>query len=601
MATVEEPKTCPIDVSARGMCRSFVAFHPMLAFQIIAISFASPIESVISPILIGELSESIAKGGVNATRYIALIAIVYVIVLAIYNIELVKCQEFSGAMAAHIQSRLMKHFFDTHEIGSATVTTDEIAINIRIYTESMGAFIENMRNIILPDVLSLLLQSFYIAIAIDMILGAMILVIFIATIYTIYTAMTTKASDSVDAYESETAVFNHVNDILDNFTTVIGEPDGVYSEMYELNLKGDALVRTRKNAAKASIKFAIWAYVAIIGAAIFYLYRYYKIFLEDMLINGGGVKNTDFQEPVTAIVILFSSLKIARSMIYHLFDITDSFTRMESAKELFESENAGGDPLHFGEGGVVGLNIAAIPFRVASSYPAIEFRDVSFSYKTRRVFEGIHFSVKQGSRANLKGPNGCGKTTIMKMLNRHAEPTKGEIRIFGKPIREISPTALRATIAYAEQSPKLFDRTILENICYRGPKTKGLKPELAIAGIERLGLTQFFKNSFPAGLMTRVGKGGKDVSGGQRQIIQLARIALKEEVKIVLLDEITSSVDFFHRKVITELVKKCFLDKTVILITHDENLTQVQTREIDVGAMSIALNKPILSSPPTTW
>jgi ABC-type multidrug transport system fused ATPase/permease subunit len=578
-----------VDISVRGIVRSFIAQHTALSAGLLALTLASPIESVVSPVLIGLLSDSLAKSNTAAAiRYIAAIGVVFVVIVAVYNAELGVNQAVSGKLAAHIEDQLMQHFFATHEVGTSAVEASDVAVNIRIYTESMGCFLEAMRNVIVPDILSLLMQSLYVFMLIDVGLGAGIFAIFAITLGTLYAARMKNPKESIAAYTAEAAVYEHVADTLDNFATVVAEAGGVDRELAELAERGDEMAAARLAAAKASIRFTLLPYVALLGVAGLYLTRYYRIFLRGRTLTRG---DTDFQKPVTAVVILFSALKTCRSMLYHAYEVTDAGARMDSSRASFEGCAAAAA---VAAGPPPAPRLGTMPHRVvspSSRLPAVAFDRVSLAYGGRRVFEDASFSIRAGSVTLLSGANGCGKTTILRLIMQLAKPDAGEVLVFGVPLSSVTPVAARSAVSYAQQSPVLFNRSILDNICYRGSREKPFPPEAAMAAIAKMGLSDFFASAFgSAGVAAMAGRGGKALSGGQRQIVQLVRIALRD-APIVLLDEVTSAVDASHKRVILDTIREHFSGKTLIMVSHDADMQATATDVLDVSKISVACRR----------
>lgn len=194
----------------------------------------------------------------------------------------------------------------------------------------------------------------------------------------------------------------------------------------------------------------------------------------------------------------------------------------------------------------------------------IEFRDVYFSYlQNREVLKGVSFRVKKGSKVALVGPSGAGKSTLIKLLLKFYPPTRGEIRINGDLINEISIKSIRENIAFIPQEDFLFEGTIEDNIKIGKLDANADEIEQAID----LANLRDFINGLPEGYSTSLGERGLNISGGERQRISLARAFLKNS-PIIILDEATSQLDAENEYKIREAVKKLFADRTVIIIAH---------------------------------
>lgn len=198
---------------------------------------------------------------------------------------------------------------------------------------------------------------------------------------------------------------------------------------------------------------------------------------------------------------------------------------------------------------------------MSASPPAIEMKDVWFSYNKVPVVEGVSFTLKQGEFLGILGPNGGGKTTLLKLMLGLLKPERGEIRILGKP-----PKEARKHIGYLPQETDFhmtFPITVYElALMGRLPHARLGRPykkqdhQIAEEALKEVGMWEY-----------RFSKVG-ELSGGQRQRVFIAR-ALASEPKILMLDEPTSSIDPQFESNLYELFKELNKDMTIVIITHD--------------------------------
>ena len=197
----------------------------------------------------------------------------------------------------------------------------------------------------------------------------------------------------------------------------------------------------------------------------------------------------------------------------------------------------------------------------------VSFSHVNFAYeKNVPVLHDVSFSVKPGTTTALVGPSGSGKTTIISLISRFWDVSKGSITIGGSDIREQSPDALAEKMAIVFQDVYLLHDTIANNIRVGKP---GASMEEIIA-VAKAAQCHEFISALPDGYDTVVGEGGNTLSGGEKQRISIAR-ALIKDAPIVLLDETTSSLDADNEKEIHRALDALMKDKTVIVIAHRLN------------------------------
>jgi ABC-type multidrug transport system fused ATPase/permease subunit len=201
----------------------------------------------------------------------------------------------------------------------------------------------------------------------------------------------------------------------------------------------------------------------------------------------------------------------------------------------------------------------------------ISFNNICFAFKDKPpVFEDLSFKIKAKQTMLLYGENGGGKTTLLHLLMKFHEPSKGQIHIDNQDIALVNNSSVRATMALVSQDVLLCNGTITDNITYGviDPSPEKMLQACHISGADR------FIQNLPQGYETAVGEGGVLLSGGQKQRISLAR-ALLLEPHILLLDEPTSMLDESSRQSFKSEFKQLFREYTVILISHDPSLSDV--------------------------
>lgn len=194
----------------------------------------------------------------------------------------------------------------------------------------------------------------------------------------------------------------------------------------------------------------------------------------------------------------------------------------------------------------------------------IEFKNVSFAYdEDTQVLKDVSFTAKQGEVTALVGSSGSGKTSILRLISRLYDYDGGSILIDGKDIKDISTESLFKDVSIVFQDVTLFNTSVMENI--RLGRESASDEEVRKAA--KLANCMDFIDKLPEGFDTPIGENGAELSGGERQRLSIARAFLKDS-PILILDEISASLDVDNEKKIQESLNKLIENKTVIIISH---------------------------------
>uniref|UniRef100_A0ACD5V899 Uncharacterized protein n=1 Tax=Avena sativa TaxID=4498 RepID=A0ACD5V899_AVESA len=196
----------------------------------------------------------------------------------------------------------------------------------------------------------------------------------------------------------------------------------------------------------------------------------------------------------------------------------------------------------------------------------IEIREVDFIYPSRKgnpILQGFSLAVPAGKIVALVGSSGCGKSTVISLIQRFYDATSGDIFIDGQNIKELDLKSVRRNIGSVSQEPSLFSGTISDNL--RIGKINATDEEV-IEAAKRANVHSFI-SKLPNQYSTQVGERGVQLSGGQKQRIAIARTILKNP-PILLLDETTSALDSESEKLVQDALDSVMEGRTVILIAH---------------------------------
>ncbi len=244
-----------------------------------------------------------------------------------------------------------------------------------------------------------------------------------------------------------------------------------------------------------------------------------------------------FNQPIQQIAVLWTNIQSAIAggeRIFGLMDVKPAITDKPGAREM--------PPV---QGHVV-------------------FEDVWAEYEAGEpVLRGVNLEAKPGQTVAIVGPTGAGKTTIINLLPRFYDVTRGSVKLDGIDVRDVTIASLRSQIGIVLQDTFLFSDTVMNNIRYG--RLDATDAEV-IAAAQLVAADQFIER-LPHGYQTVLGERGSGLSQGQRQLIAIARVALMNP-RILILDEATSSVDTRTERLIQKAFEKLLQGRTSFVIAH---------------------------------
>lgn len=230
----------------------------------------------------------------------------------------------------------------------------------------------------------------------------------------------------------------------------------------------------------------------------------------------------------------------------------------------------------------------------------IEYKNIRMAYGEKVIIENFNLAVEKGEFVTIIGSSGCGKTTILKVVNGLVRPVSGEILIDGRSIREMDLTALRRNIGYAIQGSVLFPHmTVEKNIAYVpnliNKKDKAKTAQAVEKWMRIVGLDEELKTRYPS-----------EISGGQQQRVGIAR-ALAASPEILLMDEPFGAVDEITRSSLQDEIARIHRETgiTILFVTHDiDEALRLGTRVLVMNegrAQQFAPPREILNHPATDF
>ena len=441
---------------------------------------------------------------------------------------------------------------------------------------TMQAFINTATNFIIPAMLqglvTIIFLSYY-----SWQIGLIVFAIF--PIYILISYYSTKQWGKIIQLENpiEDKLRSRMSEVISNIKLV----KSFITEPIEFNFVKGSLKQINGYYAKRSKQFHIIDFVRELSLTI-------VIAVVTLLIFKGTFEK---RYTLGEMVLLLQLLNQAR---WPLFGMSFILARIQEAeagtKEFFEIMDTQGSE----------------SFETKEKYSSkkftktnLEFKNVAFTYeKSHPVLKNVTFTLHNKEKAALVGHSGAGKSTIVNLILKFYNVTKGEIKLNNESYKKMSHQVIRNNISLVFQENELFSTTVKENVAYGNPTTTDKQVIEAL----KLANAWDFVSGFEKGIETEVGERGVRLSGGQKQRIQIARAILKNS-PILILDEATSSLDSKSEMEVQKGLENLMKDRLTIIIAHRFSTIQhVDTiLVIEDGKISQQGNPKELSTKPGVY
>ena len=475
-------------------------------------------------------------------KILSTVALIYISIITIRFLgkwsQIHLINKLEGNMIFDLKNKFFKHLVNlSHNFHTSHKTGSLISRLIR-----GGGAVERMTDLILFNLVPLIFQLIISIISIVYFDYSAAIVIFLTgTIFVLYSLViqNVQKNANIKAIEAEDFEKANISDILTNIDSIkyFGKENFIKNKFFDISNK-------TKNAIVKNWSYYRWldsVQNLILGIGTFFLiYLPLVKFLNHML--SLGTLSFIYIIYGTVVMHLFGFVHAVREYYRSMADFESLFQYGRIENDVKDENNA--------KNLIIKEGIA-------------EFRNVSFSYKKRQIFNNFNLKINKDEKVALVGPSGSGKTTLIKLLYRFYDVGKGEILIDSHNINKFKQESLRSELSIVPQECVLFDDSIYNNITFSNPKASrnDVMKAMKFAQLDKIVKT------FPKKENTVVGERGVKLSGGEKQRVSIARAILADK-KILVLDEATSSLDSETEHEIQKDLQKLMQGRTSIMIAH---------------------------------
>lgn len=542
-----------------------------ITFYIILLVLSFPIEQIILPHVYGIIIDVISKSSTKdiiekSYKYIGIIVGLLILSQTMFcaadYLDVYLIPELQTHYRKNLVNDIIKRFQENYkelEVGELISKIVKLPFTIRDIQHQA-------KNYVIPSFLICIYIVFYF-LYINKNLGLLtcgIIVVFLSCIY-YFVKKCMISSQLRDQYHN--TLHEEISDTFNNILSIYTS-DKTESEINRINNYQEKFDNKYRNGSMCALQFkVIYSIMYIAIFAIIYMYAIYLTYKKK--ISVGNLASVLF---VTTYLINYLQNFAAeiRDLLFNMGTLKESqvfIDQLINSKNLPNNKN-----------------------KLQINYGDIKFVNISFKFEFSKtlLFNKFNLHIKPNQNVAIIGKNGSGKSTLTKLIMKLYNPQSGHILLDNQKISFINANNIRKQIGYVHQNPKLFNRTIYENITYENGKPCKANIIKLMKQLKVYHIFQKYDNI----LGTMAGKNGNNLSGGQRQIIAILRIMLSNK-KILILDEPTSALDEDSKVIVVDLIKKLMENKTTIMITHDKSLLRYVDRIIQLQDGKIIEDKLI--------
>jgi ABC-type multidrug transport system fused ATPase/permease subunit len=498
-----------------------------------------PIHHVIIPKYYGLVINSFKDKSNKFFNLVKYLVIFYVSAMAIESTLFYCTKIIAPNFGEYATSTMYNYIIDHYEMDFDNIHSGEILSKITYISTIFFSYLETLRTLLFSQLFVFISTLYHYWFVSREVFTFFIFAIIVNVLY-IYNVFKIKYKVDIALYDQRSKLFEYMNDSMLNLVSIYS----TNNEEKEKNKFIEEEYKIYKDSETASldIYFAsetIWNVVCVF---IFIILNY-------LIYNSYLKKQINVEKLVSTFTLTFSVLRFYENAPHIIKKLSKLYSEIGDVENFFIEINR--------------LNQTSKIDTKGFANGDIIYSNVYHKYKDTFVLNNVSFKIEKGEKVAFVGHIGSGKSTAVKLLLGFQPLTMGNISINGVSINEISNHQLRKNVFYIPQKPKLFNRTLYENITYGLENPPDEDNILTI--LDELNMKDVFKEK----MNKKVGLDGNNLSGGQKQIVWLLRSFYRKS-KIIVMDEPTASLDQDNKELLIKTINKLSIGKTLIIISHDQ-------------------------------
>lgn len=512
-----------------------------------------PVKEILVPILLGILYNKVKERKKNEIIIYCIVLGCTVIVTNVLDVFEKYCESILfPALQVEIRNVVIKHIFKNASENFKEQESGVVLAHIIRFPYTLYGFLHNFMKSYIPGIVKgifFIIYFFVLKWQLGVLSSIIIIIYILACAKAIYNC--SKISVCRDSHINN--IYKNIEDSLTNIKSVLTY-NNTESELLRINSSQAAYTETSVKTNMCSIKPRVFIIIALFALSALVVVGYLKV------VPIWNLHTLSTGSIIAVLVIIYSTYMIALIQTNDLKDTIFAYGPIQNTLSVLNNCDKMKD-IH---------SMIKNQTTTDISRKGIVLHHVHFKYSEngKIILDDISLHIKQKGITLILGEIGSGKSTIINLIMKYYSPNNGDMYLDGVHYNDISTTSVRERVSYISQAPVFFNRSMYENIVYgmEDRMTEGI----VLEKINELDLNSFM-NSFPDGLDTNVGVRGSSLSGGQKQVISLIKMALLEP-EYVLLDEPTSAMDGQTIKWAKNVIRKLSEKSSVIIVTHDNNI-----------------------------
>jgi len=531
----------------------FVMKNKIVVFLWILFTFLLyPIHHVIIPKYYGLVINSFKDKSNKFLNLVKYLVLFYIFAMAIES-SLFYCTKIIAPNFGEFATTTMYNYIiDHYEMDFDNIHSGEILSKITYISTIFFSYLETLRTLLFSQLFVFISTLYHYWFVSGEVFTFFIFAIIVNVLF-IYNVFKIKYKVDLSLYDKRSKLFEYMNDSMLNLVSIYStnneekEKEKFIDEEYKIYKDNET--------ASLNIYFVSETIWNVLCVFVFIILNY-------LIYNSYLRKKINIETLVSTFTLTFSILRFYENAPQIIKKISKLYSEIGDVEKFFIEINK--------------LNKTSKTDTKEFINGDIIYSNVYHKYKDNFVLNNVSFKIEKGEKIAFVGPIGSGKSTALKLLLGFQPLRMGNITINGIDINEISNNKLRKNVFYIPQKPKLFNRTLYENITY------GLEHPPSEENILNLLNEMNMKDLFKEKINKKVGLDGNFLSGGQKQIVWLLR-AFFHKSKIIVMDEPTASLDQENKELLIKTIHKLTIGKTLIIISHDQIDSQFRKIEFKDG------------------